>query len=92
MRSALIIIGTLSGLVAGVAVGMLTAPCKGSETRKRVADSADNLRKVIQGFRTKSGHSVEDVKSLLSQEIQGLQPEVKNKILQMIESSQQQRY
>jgi gas vesicle protein len=92
MRSALIIVGTLSGLVAGVAVGMLTAPCKGAETRKKVADSADNLRKVIQGFTTKRGHSVEDVKNILSEEIQGLQPDVKNKILQIIESAQQQRY
>lgn len=92
MRAPLIIVGTLSGLVAGVAIGMITAPCKGSETRKKVADSADNLRKVILGFRTKTGHNVDDVKHLLQQDIQGLQPDVKSKILQIIESAQQQRY
>lgn len=92
MRSALIIVGTLSGLVAGVAVGMLTAPCKGAETRKKVADSADNLRKVILGFRTKTGRSVEEVKSILQDDIEGLNPDVRNKILQIIESAQQQRY
>jgi gas vesicle protein len=92
MRAPLIIFGTLTGLVAGVAIGMLTAPCKGTESRKKVTESASNLRKVILGFRTKTANNVDDVKSLLSQEIEGLQPETKNKILQLIESEQQRLY
>ncbi len=90
-KAALAIVGTLSGLVAGVAVGILTAPCKGKETRVKVAESANNLRKVILGFRARTGHSVEDVKQLLNQEIQGINPEVKQHILDIIESSERKK-
>ncbi|MDB5230842.1 MAG: YtxH protein [Chitinophagaceae bacterium] len=86
MKSELLIIGTFTGLVAGVIIGVFTAPCKGKETRKKVADSAESLRKVIVGFRNKTGNSVEDVKQLLRQEIEGLEPNVRQQILKIIES------
>lgn len=89
MRTQTIIFASFTALVAGVAIGILTAPCKGKATQKKVMDSADNLRKVILGFRKKTGHSVEDVKELLTQEIEGLEPAVKAQILQIIESSRQ---
>ena len=92
MRAPLIIFGTLTGLVAGVAIGRLTAPCSGREARQKVSEQANNLRKVILGFRTRTANSVDDVKSLLSQEIEGLEPVTKNKILELIEAEQQKRY
>lgn len=92
MKSSLIIVGTLSGLVAGVVIGLLTAPCDGSNTRRKITrttqEAADNLRKVIIGFRSRSGHNVEDVKRLLSEDIEGLTPFTKQQILSIIETSQ----
>ena len=45
MSAQKLLIGVLSGLVAGVAIGMLTAPAKGSETRQKISDSAEELKK-----------------------------------------------
>ncbi len=40
MSAQRVLIATLSGFVAGVAVGLLVAPASGSEIRQRIADSA----------------------------------------------------
>ena len=46
-------VGTLAGLVAGVAIGLFTAPAKGSETRQRFADSASSMKK-LRGIANKT--------------------------------------
>ena len=50
MSSQKVLIGTLSGLVAGVAVGLLVAPTSGSETRQKIADSAGELKNKVKDF------------------------------------------
>jgi gas vesicle protein len=37
------LVATLTGFIAGLAVGLLVAPSSGSETRQRIADSASDL-------------------------------------------------
>ena len=41
MKAGKILLGILSGAAAGAAVGMLFAPKKGTETRKRIADKSN---------------------------------------------------
>ncbi|MDP4255215.1 MAG: YtxH domain-containing protein, partial [Bacteroidota bacterium] len=41
-------IGVLSGVVAGVAIGILVAPAEGKETRKKISDTADSLKKKLR--------------------------------------------
>lgn len=41
MKAGKILLGILSGAAAGAAVGMLFAPKKGTETRKRIADRSN---------------------------------------------------
>lgn len=41
MKAGKVLLGILSGAVAGVAAGMLFAPKKGSETRKEIADRSN---------------------------------------------------
>jgi len=43
MNSEKIVIGILFGLAAGVILGVLVAPEKGSETRKKIVQSRDSL-------------------------------------------------
>ncbi|MGZ5245683.1 MAG: YtxH domain-containing protein [Flavitalea sp.] len=38
-----VIIATLAGVAAGVAIGLLVAPDKGSETRRRIAEGSTDL-------------------------------------------------
>jgi gas vesicle protein len=83
-----IIFTGFTALVSGVAIGVLLAPNCGADTRRKVADTAETIRKRIMGFATRSGHTVEDVKNLLNDEIEGLNPDLRNRILQLLEVSE----
>jgi gas vesicle protein len=54
-----IILGVLAGLAAGALVGILFAPDKGSETRKKIIDKGesyvDNLKEKINGMLSRNG-------------------------------------
>ena len=47
MSTKKVIIGVLSGTLAGLAVGLLYAPAKGEDTRQKIVDSADELKNKI---------------------------------------------
>jgi len=83
-----IIFTGFTALASGVAIGILLAPSCGADTRKRVSETAENIRKRIMGFATRSGHTVEDVKNMLNDDIEGLNPDLKDRILQLIEISE----
>jgi gas vesicle protein len=83
-----IIFTGFTALVSGVAIGVLLAPNCGTDTRRKVAETAENFRKRIMGFATRSGHTVEDIKNMLSDDVEGLNPDLKNRILQLIEGSE----
>lgn len=83
-----IIFTGFTALASGVAIGVLLAPNCGSDTRKKVMDTAETIRKRILGFAARSGHTVEDVKQMLNDEIEGLNPALRNRILQLIETSE----
>jgi hypothetical protein len=83
-----IIFTGFTALVSGVAIGTLLAPNCGTETRKKVMDTAENIRKRIMGFAARSGHTVDDVKQMLHEDIEGLNPDLRDRILQMIEISE----
>lgn len=83
-----IIFTGFTALVSGVAIGVLLAPNCGSDTRRKVIDTAETIRKRIMGFAARSGHTVEDVKQMLTEDIEGLNPALRNRILQLIEVSE----
>jgi gas vesicle protein len=83
-----IIFTGFTALVSGVAIGVLLAPNCGSDTRRKVMDTAENIRKRIMGFAARSGHTVEDVKQMLNEEIEGLNPNLRERIIQLIETSE----
>jgi len=48
----------LAGILTGVAIGILIAPAKGAETRKKISDkvdeASDHLKDVVEKFRNKA--------------------------------------
>ena len=47
MSLAKIIVAASAGVAAGLVIGLLAAPTSGAETRQKIADSAEELRKKI---------------------------------------------
>jgi len=43
-------VGLVVGIAVGVCIGMLIAPEKGSETRKKLADSAEDWMEKLRSF------------------------------------------
>ena len=66
MKSANVLLGVLIGALAGAAIGVLMAPNKGSETRKRITDMgedyADNVRAAFDDFLDTVGYSHDKAK------------------------------
>lgn len=67
MKAGKILLGILSGAAAGAAVGMLYAPKKGSETRRRIADTSNEYvtgsKNRFNGFVDDVSHKFDSVKS-----------------------------
>ncbi len=69
MEAGKVLLGTLAGVAIGAIVGVLLAPDKGSETRKKLSergtDYADGLRNKVEGLKDKYNNIVDDVTSKL---------------------------
>ena len=87
MSAQKIILGTLAVALTGVAVGLLFAPAKGSETRQKIADSAGELRKKLRNIRNSADDELDELKEVFEQEVGGLKDDVRQKILKLIEAS-----
>jgi gas vesicle protein len=87
MSAQKMLIGVLSGLVAGVAIGLLTAPAKGSETRQKISDSADELKRKLRRLRGQAADELDELKSVFETEVEGLKDDVREKVLKLIETS-----
>ncbi len=87
MSAQKILIGTLSGIVAGVAIGLLVAPNKGSETRAKIADTANSLKKKLQKLRGTTADELDELKEVFEHEVSGLRDDVRERVLNLINSS-----
>jgi len=87
MTAQKLLIGTLSGLVAGVALGMLIAPDKGSETRARISDTALSLKKRLQRLRGTAVDELDELKEVFEHEVSGLQDDVRERVLNLINTA-----
>ncbi|HEY4155265.1 MAG TPA: YtxH domain-containing protein [Puia sp.] len=74
---------TLSGIV----IGLLIAPAKGSETRQKIADSADQIREKIRKIRGTTNQELEELHEVFEHEIDGLREDIRVKVLRLIEVS-----
>lgn len=53
----------LTGLAAGIAIGYLTAPRSGKETREQLSDTVDGLKEQWDEAKTQITELIEDVKA-----------------------------
>jgi gas vesicle protein len=74
---------TLSGIV----IGILIAPAKGTETRKKLTDSMDNIKDKIRRLRGTTSEELEELHQVFEHEISGLRDDVREKVLKLIEVS-----
>ncbi len=67
MSSGKLLLGVLAGVAAGALIGVLFAPEKGSDTRKKLSkkggDYADDLKERFNGFLDEVKNSTETVKA-----------------------------
>ncbi|MBM6498545.1 YtxH domain-containing protein [Flavobacterium macrobrachii] len=80
MKNNNVLLGILGGVAVGAALGILFAPAKGSETRKKIADKGndlkDNFKDSLSKLTDKISKSVEGFKD----EAQDLIAEAEQKI------------
>lgn len=89
MSTQKIIIGTFSALAAGIAIGLLVAPATGSETRQKIADSAESLKRKLRRIRHGAGSELDELQDVFENEVDGLKDDVRERILKLIEASKQ---
>ncbi|PWT75127.1 MAG: hypothetical protein C5B59_09600 [Bacteroidetes bacterium] len=73
--------------LAGILAGILIAPDKGSETRKKLSESADQLRSKLSRLRGATNKELDELHAVFEHEIAGLRDEIRQKILRLIETS-----
>src|SRR4051812_37797626 len=87
MSAQKLLTGTLSGLVAGIAIGMLIAPDKGSETRAKISDTAQSFRKKLRNLRGVAVDELDELRDVFEHEVSGLQDDVRERVLQLIKTA-----
>ncbi|HEY0298495.1 MAG TPA: YtxH domain-containing protein [Arachidicoccus sp.] len=88
MSAKQILVGTISGIVAGAIVGLVLAPQSGEETRKQIADSAVDLKKKLKKLSGKSIDELNDLQDIFKSEVSGLSDDVRERVLKLIQRSQ----
>jgi gas vesicle protein len=74
---------TLSGIV----IGILIAPAKGTETRRKLNDSVENLKDKFRRMRGTTNSELAELHEIFEHEITGLREDVREKVLKLIEVS-----
>lgn len=76
MNSGKVVLGTLAGVAAGAALGILFAPDKGSATRKKITqkgnDYANELGQKVNGYVDKASSKFESLKQDASNKFDNL--------------------
>jgi len=82
-----ILIGALSGLVAGVAIGILVAPAEGRETRKRISETAESLKKKFKQLRGMTADELDELREIFEKEADGMKEDVRHRVLELIKAA-----
>ena len=89
MSAQKVLLGTLAGIAAGVAIGVLVAPAEGAETRQRIADTADNLKRKLRKLRGITSDELDELKDIFERETEGLREDVRTRVLDLISAAKE---
>ena len=81
-----ILIGTLAGLAAGLAIGILTAPDSGVETRRKITDKADDLKNRVRRIKHAGTQELDELSGIFRNEVQGLNEDVRRRVMDLIQA------
>jgi gas vesicle protein len=87
MSTAKILCGALAGVAAGLALGILTAPDSGAETKKKIKRSAHHLQGRISRILGKGADGLGELKYIFENEATGLKDDVREHIMTLINES-----
>jgi len=74
---------TLSGII----IGILIAPAKGADTRKKLTDTVDHLKDKIKRLRGTTNEELDELHQVFEHEIAGLREDIREKVLTLIDVS-----
>src|SRR5262245_18469407 len=87
MSTAKILCGAMVGVAAGLAIGLLTAPDSGEETRRKIKKSAHHLQGRAKRILGKGADELSELKYIIEHELTGMKDDVKERILTLIDES-----
>lgn len=83
MKNSNVLLGVLGGVAIGAVLGVLFAPAKGSETRKKIADKggdltdsfkdsvnklSEKIAQTVDGFKSETNDFIADAKEIIKEE------------------------
>jgi gas vesicle protein len=76
-----------AGALLGLVAGLLLAPEKGEDLRNNIAGSADKWKRKFNRMTGKTGAELDDLRNLLEEQIEGLNDDVRYRLITILEES-----
>lgn len=80
MKATTLLVTVLGAAAAGVAVGLLIAPDKGTETRRKISEKTDDWRSQVNSFIKTGKEYFNDLTGAVSREAEGLEKDIERDV------------
>ncbi len=80
-----------TGLVAGLLLGLLFAPGKGQETRKKVVDAAEGIKDRINHLFADKSNELEDLIAILENDMEEIDLATRQRLLRLVQEHEQRK-